>query len=104
MCVQMYLQPLAILAPALAAAKARQTQPHIPHSHGLQQLGQQRSGAYNLLDWVSGCVLIYGVLFGIGKLLLGNPSTGILLLLAGAAGGAVIYWDLSRRGWSSVVD
>ncbi len=63
-----------------------------------------QTGLYDLLDWISGCVLIYGVLFGIGKLLLGSPTTGMLLLAAGAAGGAVIYWDLSRRGWSSVVD
>jgi solute:Na+ symporter, SSS family len=69
--------------------------PDVPITH---------TGAYNLLDWISGCVLIYGVLFGIGKLLLGNPATGVLLLVCGAAGGAVIYWDLSRRGWSSVVD
>ena len=69
--------------------------PDVPVTH---------TAAYNLLDWISGCVLIYGVLFGIGKLLLGNPVTAILLLLAGSAGGAVIYWDLSRRGWSSVVD
>jgi len=61
-------------------------------------------GFYNLLDWIGGCVLIYGVLFGIGKLLLGDPITGAWFLIAGMAGGAVIYWDLSHRGWSSVVD
>jgi solute:Na+ symporter, SSS family len=61
-------------------------------------------GFYNLLDWISGCVLIYGVLFGIGKLLLGDPVMGAWLLAAGAIGGGIIYWDLSRRGWSSVVD
>jgi len=29
---------------------------------------------------------------------------GLGLLALAAVGGAVIYWDLSRRGWSSVVD
>jgi hypothetical protein len=49
-------------------------------------------------------VLIYGALFGIGKLLLGEVALGAGLLGASAVGGAVIYWDLSRRGWSTVVD
>ncbi|MEO7142014.1 MAG: sodium:solute symporter family protein [Bryobacteraceae bacterium] len=63
-----------------------------------------RGGLSNLLDWVCGCVLIYGILFGTGKLLLLETGVGILLLAIGLAAGAVIYWDLSRRGWSSVVD
>jgi hypothetical protein len=49
-------------------------------------------------------VLIYGVLFGVGKLLLHETGIGLVLLACGIAGGAVIYWDLSRRGWSAVVD
>jgi hypothetical protein len=60
--------------------------------------------ANNFLDWICGCVLIYGALFGAGKLLLGESGLGLTLLAAGAAGGAVIYWDLSRRGWESVVE
>jgi SSS family solute:Na+ symporter len=63
-----------------------------------------RDGLSNLLDWIAGCVLIYGVLFGTGKILLHETGIGIALLVAGLAGGAVIYWDLSRRGWSVVVD
>jgi solute:Na+ symporter, SSS family len=59
---------------------------------------------YSALDWLSGCALIYGVLFGTGKLLLGEWPAGFLLLGIGLAGGAVIWWDLSRRGWSSVVE
>jgi len=63
-----------------------------------------RDGLSNLLDWIAGCVLIYGILFGTGKLMLHETGVGLGLLAAGLAGGAVIYWDLSRRGWSSVVD
>ena len=63
-----------------------------------------RDGLSNLLDWISGCVLIYGVLFGVGKLLLKETGIGLSLLALGLLGGAVIYWDLNRRGWSSVVD
>jgi len=61
-------------------------------------------GLYNLLDWICGCMLIYGILFGTGKLLLKEFALGSALLAAGIAAGVVIYWDLSRRGWSSVVD
>jgi len=61
-------------------------------------------GLFNLLDWMCGCVLIYGILFGTGKLLLEEFVSGSLLLAAGLIAGAIIYWDLSRRGWSSVVD
>ncbi len=63
-----------------------------------------RDGLSNLLDWISGCVLIYGVLFGVGKLLLHETTIGLSLLALGLLGGVVIYWDLNRRGWSSVVD
>ena len=62
----------------------------------------ERGNAHNFLDWICGCVLIYGVLFGTGKLLLGEIGPGSLLMALGLAGGAVIYFDLSRRGWNSV--
>jgi SSS family solute:Na+ symporter len=61
-------------------------------------------GLSNLVDWICGCILIYGVLFGVGKLLLKEYTPGTILLACGLAAGAVIYWDLSRRGWSAVVD
>jgi hypothetical protein len=49
-------------------------------------------------------MLIYGALFGVGKLLLRETNTGLALLAMGAVGFAVIYRNLSRRGWSAVVD
>ena len=64
----------------------------------------RQDGLSNLLDWVCGCILIYGVLFGVGKLILKETSLGLLLLGCGLAAGAVVYWDLNRRGWNSVVD
>jgi len=63
-----------------------------------------RDGLSNLVDWIAGCVLIYGMLFGTGKLLLHETASGVALMAAGLIAGAVIYWDLSRRGWSAVVD
>ena len=59
-------------------------------------------GWWDAIDWICGCVLIYGALFGTGKLLLGETALGLWLLALGAAGGAVIWFDLSRRGWGAV--
>ena len=61
-------------------------------------------GLANLLDWIAGCTLVYGVLFGVGKLLLHDTTPGLLLLALAALGGFVIYRDLSRRGWATVVE
>src|SRR5438094_3912838 len=61
-------------------------------------------GLANLLDWIAGCVLVYGALFGVGKLLLHETLPGILMLGLSAIAGAVIYRDLSRRGWRTVVE
>jgi Na+/proline symporter len=61
-------------------------------------------GIYNFIDWICGCVLIYGALFGFGKVLLKETLPGVIMLALAAIAGAVIYWDLSRRGWSSVVE
>jgi Na+/proline symporter len=60
-------------------------------------------GLSNLFDWIAGCTLVYGVLFGVGKLLLHDTTPGLLLLALAALGGFVIYRDLSRRGWATVV-
>jgi Na+/proline symporter len=63
-----------------------------------------RDGWWNLLDAVCGCLLIYGTLFGLGKLLLKETGIGVLMLAVGLTAGAVIYWDLTRRGWRAVAE
>lgn len=60
--------------------------------------------AWNLFDWLCGCVLIYGSLFGIGKIILKDYAAGGGFLAAAAVAAGAIYWDLSRRGWSSVME
>jgi solute:Na+ symporter, SSS family len=49
-----------------------------------------------------GCVMVYGTLFGIGKLIFGSWFSGLLLLAAAAISGYLIFWDLSRRGWQTL--
>ena len=60
--------------------------------------------ASNVLCWLSGCVFIYGALFGVGKLLFGHTMTGLAILTVAFAAGAIIYRDLSRRGWASAIE
>jgi hypothetical protein len=53
----------------------------------------------NLVDWIAGCVLIYSVLFGVGKLVLKEFGMGLALLAVAAVAATVIYRHLSSRGW-----
>jgi Na+/proline symporter len=56
----------------------------------------------NAFNWVMGVVLVYGCLFGIGKLVFEQWGQGILLLAIAAIAGYLIFWDLSRRGWETL--
>lgn len=59
---------------------------------------------YNFFDWIAGCAMIYGALFGAGKVILKDYVTGAALLAVALAAGLYIYRDLNRRGWKSVVE
>jgi Na+/proline symporter len=61
-------------------------------------------GKDNLICWISGMAMIYGTLFGTGKIILKEYSSGAGMLALGVLGAIVIYRNLSRRGWSSIVD
>ncbi len=69
--------------------------PEVPVSHDL---------GWNLADWLCGCALVYGALFGIGKIILHGYAAGTAFLALSASSGAFIYWDLNRRGWTSVME
>ena len=51
----------------------------------------------SLVDWVAGCGLVYGTLFGIGKVILGETGWGIIWLALAAVCGSLIARHLSRR-------
>jgi solute:Na+ symporter, SSS family len=61
-----------------------------------------RDVASNAFNWVMGVVLVYGCLFGIGKLVFGEWVWGLLLLALAGVAGYLIFWDLSRRGWATL--
>ena len=66
------------------------------------ELPEVRDVASNAFNWLMGVILVYGCLFGIGKLVFQQwLSGGLLLLIAGIAG-YLIFWDLSRRGWTTL--
>ena len=55
-----------------------------------------------IIDWISGCVLVYSTLFGVGSLLFGRYVESAAWLAAAAIAVTIIYRDLSRRGWKTI--
>jgi SSS family solute:Na+ symporter len=49
------------------------------------------------VDWLAGIIVVYSVLFGIGKLIFAEYTTATLFFIAALVGGAFISWDLTRR-------
>ncbi len=66
------------------------------------ELPPVRDAASNAFDWIMGVILVYGCLFGIGKLVFQQWGWGISLLVIAAVAGYLIFWDLSRRGWATL--
>jgi solute:Na+ symporter, SSS family len=62
-----------------------------------------RDMARDLMDWAAGCVLVYMTLFGVGKIIFGDPLMGIGFLVVAAVAGTIIYRDLNRRGWKTIL-
>ena len=56
--------------------------------------------ATQFLNWFLGCALIYGSLFGIGKIIFKEWVSGLLYLVIAIAAGILISWNLSRVGWA----
>jgi hypothetical protein len=49
-----------------------------------------------IMNWILGCALIYGSLFGIGKLIFKEWGAGLLFLLVAIVAGVLISRNLSR--------
>jgi solute:Na+ symporter, SSS family len=63
-----------------------------------------RDGTANFLDWIAGCLMVYLVLFGVGKIIFGELGLGLVFLAGSAAAAVFLYVHLSRRGWKVVSD
>jgi len=66
------------------------------------EMPEVRDFGSNAFDWAMGCVMVYGTLFGIGKIVFGAWISGSLLLGIAALSGYLIFWDLSKRGWQTL--
>jgi SSS family solute:Na+ symporter len=65
------------------------------------ELPHVRDFSVNALNWVMGCVMVYGAMFGIGKLVFKHWTSGVLLLVLSGITGYLIFWSLSRQGWET---
>lgn len=55
------------------------------------------------INWVFGVILVYSILFGTGKLIFGDTFTAFLYFIAAIISVGVIYYNLSRTGWRTVI-
>jgi hypothetical protein len=55
----------------------------------------------DIFNWILGCALIYGVLFGVWKLMLGSGLAALILLGIALASAILIIWNFKRRGFES---
>ncbi|HMS65652.1 MAG TPA: Na+:solute symporter [Ignavibacteria bacterium] len=61
------------------------------------------TGYYLLfIDWIAGIVLVYSFLFGFGKIIFGNYTSGLLFLLIGIAAGLLIRRNFNKTGWGTI--
>ena len=60
--------------------------------------------ATQFLNWFLGCALIYGALFGIGKLIFKEWLTALVYLAVAVSAGLLISRNLSRVGWKTGTD
>jgi SSS family solute:Na+ symporter len=58
--------------------------------------------AGQLIDWVTGVAMIYGVLFGVGTLLLNDTILALPMLATSLLSGTWLYRRLKARGWGSL--
>jgi len=66
------------------------------------EVSEVRDLRSNTFDWILGIAMVYGSLFGIGKLIFGEWFWGAALLALAAVSGYLIFWDLSQRGWETL--
>jgi len=54
------------------------------------------------VDWIAGCVLVFSILFGTGKLIFADYVQGAAALFVAAVCVGFIYNDLRQMGWEKV--
>jgi solute:Na+ symporter, SSS family len=67
-----------------------------PVASACPEVVQDGLNRHTVLAWLGGVALVYGLLFGLGKLLLGEPLAAVLLFLLAAAGAVPVWRELRR--------
>jgi Na+/proline symporter len=75
-----------------------------PVAAAATDVAPSRDGRLDLMDWAAGCVLVYATLFGVGKIIFGETAVGAGMLGLAAGAAWLIYRDLDRRGWRTVME
>lgn len=62
------------------------------------------SGFFRLfINWIIGVILVYSILFGTGKLILGEFNEFFIYLIVAIISVSIIYINLSKIGWKTVI-
>jgi SSS family transporter len=67
-----------------------------PVAAGAPEIVSDGAARGRLLVWAAGCAAVYGLIFGLGRLVLGEPGAAVGLLAVALAGGAVVARELRR--------
>jgi len=70
----------------------------------LPQVKSDKGFGKMFVNYLSGCILVLFSLFGIGRLIFGQYLEAGIFILVALLAGFVIYRNLSKTGWTSVVD
>ncbi|MBD3374635.1 sodium:proline symporter [candidate division KSB1 bacterium] len=54
------------------------------------------------IDWLCGVIVVYAVLYGLGKLIFAEWIPASIALAIAAAAAWVIYYDLQKQGWETL--
>ena len=55
------------------------------------------------MNWLFGVVLVYSILFGTGKLILGDYLAALIFLATGIVSIFIVYKNLSGMGWTKLI-
>jgi len=64
------------------------------------EVSPTRDLGQNLVAWLLGCGMVYAALFGVGKLILLQTGTGLVLVFLAAACAMALYRDIASRTWN----
>jgi solute:Na+ symporter, SSS family len=64
----------------------------------------QKDGIFNLINWLCGVAMIYALLFGVGKVILGSLLPGIVFIIAGLVFAITIFIRMNKHGWDTMAE